>query len=391
MPASIRTRSGVTNSREWEWATDGAAMAVVGQITVDMGQPRFKWDEIPLERFVEDTSSLELAVGPTNDPIVQGPSAVNVGTPNIVFWVDDVKRIPLDKVGPLLEMHPMFKDRVNVNIAQVVSRRSLILRTWEKGAGLTSHCGSAACAAVVCGVKKGLLDRHVIVATPGGERFVVQWLQNDHVWLTAREEEILDVKQLFGSPDFSDHLAGIVQKVAKQSASRMPLGNSQDSVAPGSVNISRAVFSIGQKPNGNSSELAGEEISWRDFYFDEVFDSVIVTMDGKGKYNKIIDDLGNAARKMLLEFGLSEKATASAVRTLLQGVSRELGVEMKRGRGRPRIERAVSDVPSGQRAKGELMRVLEVYAPDAAEKRRIRERLKKRRQRERIKKASQPT
>src|SRR6267154_5638595 len=83
-------------------------------------------------------------------PILHSPSVANMGNPHAVFWVDDVDAYDLGKIGPLLESHPVFPDRANISLAQVVSREYLIVRTWERGAGLTRACGSAACAALVC-------------------------------------------------------------------------------------------------------------------------------------------------------------------------------------------------------------------------------------------------
>ncbi len=119
-----------------------------GLITVDMGKPRFGWEEIPLAEEFADTTGIELQIGPIDAPVLHTPSVASMGNPHATFWVkDDVWNYALDRFGPLLENHPIFPERANISIAQVVSPDHIILRTWERGAGLTRACGTAACAA----------------------------------------------------------------------------------------------------------------------------------------------------------------------------------------------------------------------------------------------------
>jgi diaminopimelate epimerase len=155
--------------------------------TVDMGPPRLAWDEIPLAKRFPDTRRIELAIGPANRPILHSPSVANMGNPHAVFWVDDIDAYDLGEVGPLLERHPIFPDRANISLAQVVSRDYLIVRTWERGAGLTRACGSAACAAVVCAARTERAGRQAMVRLPGGE-LAIEWRQDDHVLMTGPVE-----------------------------------------------------------------------------------------------------------------------------------------------------------------------------------------------------------
>ena len=156
--------------------------------TVDMGQPRFHWTEIPLAEEFFDTRAIELQVGPIDHPILHSPSAVSMGNPHAVFWVDDVAAYDLGKIGPLLEHHPLFPERANISLAQVVSRQRLILRTWERGAGLTRACGSAACAAAVSAARTGRTGREVTVTLPGGDLAIVWRQSDDHVLMTGPVE-----------------------------------------------------------------------------------------------------------------------------------------------------------------------------------------------------------
>jgi diaminopimelate epimerase len=153
--------------------------------TVDMGAPRFGWRDIPLAEEFRDTRAIELQIGPIDAPILHSPSAVSMGNPHAVFWVDDVNAYDLARFGPLLENHPIFPQRANITLAAVTSRERIVIRTWERGAGLTKACGSAACAAAVCAARRRLTGRAVTVTLPGGD-LAVTWRQtDDHVLMTG--------------------------------------------------------------------------------------------------------------------------------------------------------------------------------------------------------------
>ncbi|HEY6601067.1 MAG TPA: diaminopimelate epimerase [Xanthobacteraceae bacterium] len=153
--------------------------------TVDMGKPRFAWNEIPLAKKFEDTRVIDLRIGPIEEPILHSPSVVSMGNPHAIFWVDDVASYDLRKIGPLVENHPIFPERANVSLAQVASREHLVIRTWERGAGLTKACGSAACAAAVAAARLGLVGRALTVALPGGELRIEWRTADDHVLMTG--------------------------------------------------------------------------------------------------------------------------------------------------------------------------------------------------------------
>ncbi len=156
-------------------------------ITIDMGKPRFQWDEIPLAEPFHDTTGIELQIGPVDAPVLHTPSVVNVGNPHAIFWVGDVNAHDLGRFGPLLENHPIFPERANISLAQITSRGSLKLRVWERGAGLTRACGTAACAAAVAAARKDLTDRKVNVELPGGT-LVIEWGPDDHILMTGPAE-----------------------------------------------------------------------------------------------------------------------------------------------------------------------------------------------------------
>jgi diaminopimelate epimerase len=159
-----------------------------GQISVDMGTPRFGWQDIPLAEEFRDTRMIELQVGPIDAPVLHSPSAVSMGNPHAIFWVDnDVWSYELDRFGPMLENHPLFPERANITIAQVTGPDALTIRTWERGAGLTRACGSAACAAAVAAARTRRTGRSVNLTAPGGQLHV-EWREDDHVVLTGAAE-----------------------------------------------------------------------------------------------------------------------------------------------------------------------------------------------------------
>ncbi len=156
-------------------------------VSVDMGKPRFGWREIPLSQPFDDTRAIDLSFGPVDAPILAAPSAVSMGNPHAVFFVDDVEAVDLARIGPILEHHPMFPERANISLAHVTARDAITLRTWERGAGLTRACGTAACAAAVAAMRKGLVDHAVTVTLPGGP-LRIAWREDGHVMMTGAVE-----------------------------------------------------------------------------------------------------------------------------------------------------------------------------------------------------------
>ncbi|MGC4024358.1 MAG: diaminopimelate epimerase [Mesorhizobium sp.] len=159
-----------------------------GSISVDMGKPRFDWRDIPLAEEFRDTRMIELQIGPIDAPVLHSPSVASMGNPHAIFWVDnDVWSYDLERFGPLLENHPIFPERANITIAHVTGPDSLVMRTWERGAGLTRACGSAACAAAVSAARTGRTGRTVNVSVPGG-LLRIEWRGDDHVIMTGPAE-----------------------------------------------------------------------------------------------------------------------------------------------------------------------------------------------------------
>lgn len=177
---AFETRAGIVNC----WRAQGEG----GLVTVDMGAPRFSWNEIPLAEAFQDTRAIALQIGPIDAPVLHSPCVANMGNPHAVFWVEDVNAYDLARGGPLLENHPLFPERANISLCAVRSREHLVVRTWERGAGLTKACGSAACAAAVCAARTRRAGRRVTVTLPGGD-LVIEWRESDgHVLMTGAAE-----------------------------------------------------------------------------------------------------------------------------------------------------------------------------------------------------------
>lgn len=170
----------------------GALSAIVlpdERITVDMGKPKLDWEDIPLAEEFFDTTKIELQIGPIDDPVLHSPSVVSMGNPHAIFWVhEDVNSYDLDRFGPMLENHPIFPDRANITIAHVQSPEHVIIRTWERGAGLTLACGSAACATLVAGARKEFTGRKAVITPPSGEDLEIEWTDEGKVLMTGPTE-----------------------------------------------------------------------------------------------------------------------------------------------------------------------------------------------------------
>lgn len=154
-------------------------------VTVDMGAPRFGWQDIPLSEKVEDTRHIELAVGPIGAPLIHSPSVVNVGNPHCIFWVTDLDIVDLAKVGPMLEHHPLFPQRANITLARIDAGDHATIRVWERGAGLTLACGTAACAVMAAGFRLGRLGRKATITLPGGDLHLAIRETDGHIIMTG--------------------------------------------------------------------------------------------------------------------------------------------------------------------------------------------------------------
>jgi diaminopimelate epimerase len=150
---------------------------------VDMGTPRFEWDEIPL------AYPMDAAAMPVAWEMLEDPMALRVGNPHVVFFVSDVDDVALERLGPLIENDPLFPERINVMIAQVTGPGAVKMRAWERGAGLTRACGTGACATAVAAIRRGLVTgRAVSVMLPGGV-LEIEWTADNRILMTGPATE----------------------------------------------------------------------------------------------------------------------------------------------------------------------------------------------------------
>lgn len=171
-PASIETLGGML-------ATD----PVEAGVAVDMGEPRFDWDAIPLA-YPLDT--LAMPVG-WNE--LENPAAVNVGNPHVVFFVPDNTAVDLERLGPLIEHDPLFPARINVNVASITPNGAINLRVWERGVGETRACGTGACATAIAAMRRGLVPRgNASVCLPGG-MLDIGWGADNRITMTGPATE----------------------------------------------------------------------------------------------------------------------------------------------------------------------------------------------------------
>jgi diaminopimelate epimerase len=148
------------------------------RVSVDMGPARLAWRDIPLAREC-DTLHVPLALGPLADPV-----CTSLGNPHATFFVEDAEAIDLAALGPRLEHDPIFPERANIGVVQVLSPTRLRFRVWERGAGITVACGSGACAALVGAHRRGLAERRAEIVLDGGS-LEIEWRADGHVLMTG--------------------------------------------------------------------------------------------------------------------------------------------------------------------------------------------------------------
>lgn len=168
---SIETKGGIIRAE-----ANGSAA------TVDMGEPRFGWEEIPLA-YAMDTAAM-----PVGWEELETPAAVNVGNPHIVFFVEDAEAVDLARLGPVIENDPLFPERVNVNVASIEGK-AIRLRVWERGAGLTLACGTGACATAVAAIRRKLAQSPVEVRLPGGT-LTIAWAPGETIRMSGPATQV---------------------------------------------------------------------------------------------------------------------------------------------------------------------------------------------------------
>lgn len=171
---TIETKAGILDAR-----------AHGGLVSVDMGAPRFEWQDIPLA-YAMDTLKM-----PVSWDDLPAPSAVNIGNPHVVFFCDGLDTVDMAKLGPQIENDPLFPARVNVNFAQILGSDHIRLTVWERGVGFTRACGTGACATAVCAIRRKLCTGPVRVSLEGGD-LLVDWAPGGRITMTGPATHVYD-------------------------------------------------------------------------------------------------------------------------------------------------------------------------------------------------------
>ncbi|ACV63135.1 diaminopimelate epimerase [Desulfofarcimen acetoxidans DSM 771] len=154
-------------------------------IRVDMGEPILERAEIPMRGSAGRVLAEDLNVGNETFKV----TAVSMGNPHCLIFVDEAVSFPVSLIGPQIEIHEVFPRKTNVEFIEVLNRREVKMKVWERGAGETMACGTGACATVVAAVLNGLTERQVTVHLTGGD-LLIEWADNNHVYMTGPAEEV---------------------------------------------------------------------------------------------------------------------------------------------------------------------------------------------------------
>ncbi len=152
-------------------------------VSVNMGKPKFKWNEIPLTKDI-DPVEINFSI---KDLTLQKPFLVNIGNPHIIFFDNEIEKYDIESFGPLIENDDLFPEKINVSFAKLKNDNHILLNVWERGAGITNACGTAACATAVAGVEMGVIKNKVKVTLPGGN-LEIYYKSNNNIIMTGPTE-----------------------------------------------------------------------------------------------------------------------------------------------------------------------------------------------------------
>ena len=157
-------------------------------VSINMGQPNFEWNKIPLLKKM-DNQNLKITINSIDGKEVMGGFSLSIGNPHVIFFVKDFNQFNLKKIGPKIENHSYFPEKCNVTLANIKNRKHVKIKVWERGAGLTKACGTAACAAAVSGAVLKLNERCIDIEFPEG-LLNIDWKKNNDVYMTGMVSEV---------------------------------------------------------------------------------------------------------------------------------------------------------------------------------------------------------
>jgi len=175
---SLRTKAGILQ----------AELDDKNLIRINMGQPNFKWRKIPLSKEM-DNKNLKIKINSTDGKEIEGGFSLSVGNPQIIFFVEDFNKFNLKEIGPKIENHNYFHEICNVTLASIKNKKHVRVKVWERGAGLTKACGTAACATAVSGAVLKLNERYVDIEFPEG-LLNIDWIKNNNIYMTGKVSEV---------------------------------------------------------------------------------------------------------------------------------------------------------------------------------------------------------
>ena len=157
-------------------------------VRINMGQPNFKWRKIPLSKEM-DNKNLKIKISSTDGKEIEGGFSLSVGNPHIIFFVEDFNKFNLKEIGPKIENHNYFPERCNVTLASIKNKKHVKVKVWERGAGLTKACGTAACATAVSGAVLKLNERYVDIEFQEG-LLNIDWNADNNIYMTGKISEV---------------------------------------------------------------------------------------------------------------------------------------------------------------------------------------------------------
>ena len=157
-------------------------------VRINMGQPNFKWEKIPLSKEMNN-KNLKIKINSTDGKEIEGGFSLSVGNPHIIFFVEDFNKFNLKEIGPKIENHNYFPEKCNVTLASIKNKKHVKVKVWERGAGLTKACGTAACATAVSGAVLKLNERYINVEFQEG-LLNIDWNADNNIYMTGKVSEV---------------------------------------------------------------------------------------------------------------------------------------------------------------------------------------------------------
>ena len=157
-------------------------------VCINMGQPNFVWDKIPLVKKM-DNKNLEIKISGVDGTEITGGFSLSIGNPHVIFFVEDFNRFNLKEIGPKIEHHNYFPEKCNVTLASIKNKNRVKVKVWERGVGLTKACGTAACATAVSGAILKLSERCVDIEFTEG-LLNIDWKKDNNIYMTGKVSEV---------------------------------------------------------------------------------------------------------------------------------------------------------------------------------------------------------